>query len=163
MKVILNLSFFSFVLISNYFRKKLLGNELFWWVEDRAGLTLENVSKYKGTHKGWDFRDDCPEFILFVFLIFRIRCNCKLIFFVAMSIWVLWVSGRLLSLILCWDVWYFPKWQLPKCAIAQAATYQVCPSRSPRPQPVQASSLGTLAHSSCSARSSLQFAAPQRS
>ena len=27
---------------------------------------------------------------------------------------------------------YFPKWQLPKCAISQAATSQVCPSRSAR-------------------------------
>ena len=25
---------------------------------------------------------------------------------------------------------YFPKWQLPKCVISQAATYQVCPCRS---------------------------------
>ena len=25
---------------------------------------------------------------------------------------------------------YFPKWQLPRCAISQAATSQVCPSRS---------------------------------
>jgi len=24
----------------------------------------------------------------------------------------------------------FPKWQIPKCAISQAATFQVCPSRS---------------------------------
>ena len=28
---------------------------------------------------------------------------------------------------------YFPKWELPKCAISQAATSQVCPSRSARP------------------------------
>ena len=28
---------------------------------------------------------------------------------------------------------YFPKWQLPKCAISQAVTSQVCPSRSVRP------------------------------
>jgi len=27
----------------------------------------------------------------------------------------------------------FPKWQLPKCEIFQAATSQVCPSRSARP------------------------------
>jgi len=25
---------------------------------------------------------------------------------------------------------YFPKWQLPKCAISQVATSQVCPSHS---------------------------------
>jgi len=33
---------------------------------------------------------------------------------------------------------YFPKWQLPKCAISQAATSQVCPSRSALPpaQPI---------------------------
>ena len=33
---------------------------------------------------------------------------------------------------------YFPMWQLPKCAISQAATSQVCPRRSARPplQPV---------------------------
>ena len=28
---------------------------------------------------------------------------------------------------------YFPKWQLPKCAISQAATFQVCPSHSTWP------------------------------
>ena len=28
---------------------------------------------------------------------------------------------------------YFPKWELPKCAISQAETSQVCPSRSVRP------------------------------
>ena len=28
---------------------------------------------------------------------------------------------------------YYPKWQLPKCAISQAATFQVCPNRSARP------------------------------
>ena len=28
---------------------------------------------------------------------------------------------------------YFPNWQLPKCAISQAATSQVYPSRSARP------------------------------
>ena len=30
---------------------------------------------------------------------------------------------------------YFPKWQLPKCAISQATTSHVCPSRSDRPGP----------------------------
>ena len=25
---------------------------------------------------------------------------------------------------------YFPKWELPECAISQAGTFQVCPSRS---------------------------------
>ena len=30
---------------------------------------------------------------------------------------------------------YFPKWKLPNCAISQAATSQVCPSRSVRPPP----------------------------
>ena len=39
---------------------------------------------------------------------------------------------------------YFPKWQLPKCSISQAATSQVCPRRSAPPplQPVLASALG---------------------
>ena len=29
---------------------------------------------------------------------------------------------------------YFPKWQLPKCSISQAATSQVCPRRSAQPK-----------------------------
>ena len=42
---------------------------------------------------------------------------------------------------------YFPKWKLPKCAISQAATFQVSSSRSARtaalgpPQPILAAAL----------------------
>ena len=47
---------------------------------------------------------------------------------------------------------YFPKWQLPKYAIYQAAISQVCSTRSARPQAVLAAEFGSLAHSSRSAR-----------
>ena len=47
---------------------------------------------------------------------------------------------------------YFSQGQLPKRAIFQAATYQVCPSRSARSHPVLAAALGPLSHPSCSAR-----------
>ena len=32
-------------------------------------------------HKGWDFKDDCTEFILFVFFIFTIAYNFKIVCF----------------------------------------------------------------------------------
>ena len=57
---------------------------------------------------------------------------------------------------------YFPKWQLPKCAISQVATSQVFPSRSVWPQPVLAAALGPLSPPSLGARPPLQPAAPQR-
>ena len=57
---------------------------------------------------------------------------------------------------------YFPKWQLPKCAISQAATSQVCPSRSAQPSVCSSRGARSLGHSSRSARSPLQPAAHQR-
>ena len=47
---------------------------------------------------------------------------------------------------------YFPKWQLPKYAIYQAAIFQVCSARSARPQTDLAAAFGSLAHPSRSAR-----------
>ena len=37
-------------------------------------------------------------------------------------------------------------WQLPKCAISQAATFQVCPSRSARPPAYSSRGARPLAH-----------------
>jgi len=56
---------------------------------------------------------------------------------------------------------YFSKWQLPKCAISQAGTSQVCPSRSARPSACSSRSARPLANPSHSARPPLQPAAPQ--
>ena len=47
---------------------------------------------------------------------------------------------------------YFSKWQLPKCAISQAATSQVCPSRSARPPACSSRGAQPLAHPSRSAQ-----------
>ena len=46
---------------------------------------------------------------------------------------------------------YFPKWQLPKYAIYQAAIFQVCSARSARPQTDLAAAFGSLGHPSRSA------------
>ena len=55
---------------------------------------------------------------------------------------------------------YFPKWQIPKCAISQAVTF---PAVALGPKPVLAATLGPLDHSSRSAQPPpLQPAAPQR-
>ena len=57
----------------------------------------------------------------------------------------------------------FPiKWQLPNCTVSQAATSQVCPSRSHRPPSVIAAALGPIAHPSSSTWPLLQPAAYQR-
>jgi len=57
----------------------------------------------------------------------------------------------------------FPiKWQLPNCTVSQAATSQVCPSRSHRPPSVIATALGPIAHPSSSTWPLLQPAAYQR-
>ena len=47
---------------------------------------------------------------------------------------------------------YFPKWQLPKCAISQAATSKVFLAAALGPKPVQDAELGPLANPSRSAR-----------
>ena len=58
---------------------------------------------------------------------------------------------------------YFPKWQLPKCAISQAATTQVCPNRNARPsQPVLAELLGPIANPSCVTWHTLQPSGPRK-
>ena len=67
------------------------------------------------THKGWDFRANCTEFILSLFL-FTCFFLCKLIkyaflktkFKAEVSLWSSWVSGRLYSLILCGYYYLFP-------------------------------------------------------
>ena len=56
----------------------------------------------------------------------------------------------------------FPEWQLPKCANYQAATSQVCPSRSNRPpQSVIAAALSPILAASLGFPP-LQPAVPQR-
>ena len=57
---------------------------------------------------------------------------------------------------------YFPKWQLPKCAVSKAATSQVCPNPNARPPVFSSGSAQLPTHPSLSARPQFQPGAPQK-
>ena len=56
---------------------------------------------------------------------------------------------------------YFPTWQLPKCAISQAITSKVCPSRSARPPACYSRGAQPFSSSLSQRSAPLQHAAPQ--